>query len=517
MTRVELMRGLFSRRLNAPCVIKRLLIFLLAVCGLAESSFSQSAGRYPSVASIFDDLDVDQDQVLTKVEVVGSRYANQYRRWDVDGDGQVSRADVIKFRKRFGIAADGTQIKTQVRWAIPNPSDLPVVDRDHPPSREVAGQSAYILRTSLHPVSGEQYVILTDHTGDRYLAALKRLAQHHGGKMIHVEHLPSLYKDAAQWNKVQAQLVNARFVAIAPQQSSFTENTLLGMWKLLAGIDSDSMIDVWPGLLIASNEEAFDDLVDQSIHSHTVVPKSVKPLAISQVRNSRETRSLQKAGLLRKLFEEEGIKLPVVSIYGAQADNAPELEEVKTWNLRLKNDRQFIRRFPVDVIAELNSANLWIMHGHGIPGMSCSVDIDGLPESMTGTVVLSHSCFSASPWNSDLPRMTEAPGGYDVEKRDAFLLRAIDRGAVLAFGHQRLSTGFPHLYPVLDSLLEGKTAGQAYQELLNALIDYRGLEPDDFLLSDTDRQETKPLQNILLYVLIGDPAFRLTTDEVVKP
>lgn len=113
--------------------------------------------------------------------------------------------------------------------------------------------------------------------------------------------------------------------------------------------------------------------------------------------------------------------------------------------------------------------------------------------------------------------MTEAPGGYAVEKRDAFLLRAIDRGAILAFGHQRLSTGFPHLYPILDSLLEGKPAGQAYQELLNALIDYRGLKPDSFLLSDTDRQNTKPPQNVLLYVLIGDPALRLTTDKVVDP
>lgn len=511
------MLDLYPRQFDTPCVIKKLLMCFLAVCGLAESTFSQSRGRYPSVASIFDDLDVDRDQLLTKLEVVGSRYASQYLRWDVDGDGQVSRADVILFRKRFGIAADGTQIKTPVRLVIPDPSDLPIVDRNHPPSREVARQSAYLLRTNSHRVSGEQYVILTDHSGDRYLAALKRLAEHYGGRVIHVEHLPSLHENVASWNDIQSQLVNARFVAIAPQKSSFSENTLLSMWKLLAGIDSDPMLDVWPGVLIASNEASFDGLIDQSIDSHTVVRESVKPLAISQVRNSGEIRSLQKAGLLRKLFEEDGIELPVVSIYGAQSDDAPELKGAKTWNLHLNNDRQFIRRFPADVISELNSANLWVMHGHGIPGMSCSVDMDGLPQSMTGKVVLSGSCFSASPWKTDLPSMTEAPGGYAVEKRDAFLLRAIDRGAILAFGHQRLSTGFPHLYPILDSLLEGKPAGQAYQELLNALIDYRGLKPDSFLLSDTDRQNTKPPQNVLLYVLIGDPALRLTTDKVVDP
>ena len=44
-----------------------------------------------------------------------------------------------------------------------------------------------------------------------------------------------------------------------------------------------------------------------------------------------------------------------------------------------------------------------------------------------------------------------------------------------------------------------------------------GLTPDSFLLSDTDRQNTKPPQNVLLYVLIGDPALRLTTDKVVNP
>ena len=69
-----------------------------------------------------------ENQVLTKLEVVGSRYASQYPRWDVDGDGQVSRADLIQFRKRFGIAADGTQIKKQVRVVIPDPRALKLAD-----------------------------------------------------------------------------------------------------------------------------------------------------------------------------------------------------------------------------------------------------------------------------------------------------------------------------------------------------------------------------------------------------
>ena len=61
MTRVEWMLDLYPRQFDTPCVIKKLLIFALALCGLAESTFSQRAGRYPSVASIFDDLDVDRE------------------------------------------------------------------------------------------------------------------------------------------------------------------------------------------------------------------------------------------------------------------------------------------------------------------------------------------------------------------------------------------------------------------------------------------------------------------------
>ena len=162
---------------------------------------------------------------------------------------------------------------------------------------------------------------------------------------------------------------------------------------------------------------------------------------------------------------------------------------------------------------EMNAANLWIMHGHGIPGMSCSMDIQGLPDAMDGKILLSGSCFSAFPWKSDLPSMGTAPGGYQMKQADSFVIRAVDRGAILAFGHQRLNSGFPHLYPVFEALLEGKTAGQAYQELLNGLIEYRDMNPADFALSESDKKSKRPPQNSLLYVLIGDPAFRFTDSE----
>ncbi len=138
--------------------------------------------------------------------------------------------------------------------------------------------------------------------------------------------------------------------------------------------------------------------------------------------------------------------------------------------------------------------------------MSCSVDVDGLPTNMRGKLLLTGSCFSAVPWQSDLPKLREAPGGYQVQQRDAFVLRAIDRGAVVAFGHQRLSSGFPHLYPILESWQQGQTVGQSYQQLLNALIALTQLQPQDFVIRDV-KQRRIP-QNRLLYVLIGDPALQ---------
>ena len=101
--------------------------------------------------------------------------------------------------------------------------------------------------------------------------------------------------------------------------------------------------------------------------------------------------------------------------------------------------------------------------------------------------------------------MRDAPGGYTVQKRDAFVLRAVDQGAIVAFGHQRLSSGFPHLYPVLECWLEGKTVGEGYQRLMNGLINLKEVKPGDFVIREKTK---KPPQNSLLYVVIGDPALQ---------
>jgi len=195
----------------------------------------------------------------------------------------------------------------------------------------------------------------------------------------------------------------------------------------------------------------------------------------------------------------------VVAIYGKKARTAPRLEGRQVWNLEAPGGGDFIETFSPDLSDQFNKSNLIIMHGHGVPGMSCSVDIQGIPENLQGKVLMTGSCFSASPRKSDLPEMRDAPGGYRVQKRDSFVLRAVDQGAIVAFGHQRLSSGFPHLYPVLESWLHGSTVGEGYQKLLNGLINLKSVRSGDFVI----RQQTKrPAQNVLLYVVVGDPALQ---------
>ena len=75
----------------------------------------------------------------------------------------------------------------------------------------------------------------------------------------------------------------------------------------------------------------------------------------------------------------------------------------------------------------------------------------------------------------------------------------------------RLSMGFPHLFPVLEALSQGKSVGESYQQLINALITVRGFRSGKFLGAPAvpGRVSRRRLpQNLLLYVVLGDPAIR---------
>ncbi|MDB4723167.1 hypothetical protein OAF55_00325 [Akkermansiaceae bacterium] len=488
-------------------------IFCTLMMVVSTSYVGYAQGQQPPVTEIYKNHDGNKDGLLEAGEVTGSRYARQFPRWDVNGDQKVSPQEVIAFRKRFGIAADGTLLRAQKqkigtpKFVTPKISELKRLRKGVPLSREEARNSAFLLGTEKHAVGGTQYVILTDHVDTAYLKSLKKLAAHHQGQLMSVPDLALLHEQEERFETLQKQLraIAPKYAAIAPRLESFRENMLMGMWELFSTLDSDPELDVFPGFLMASNAKAFSKLIEQSLQHNPIPIEKLKPIAISQVLRDTETRSLQKAAILRQHFRKRNLETPIVAIYGKKATTAPRLKGKQVWNLEAPGGGKFIESFSAELSSEFNESNLIIMHGHGVPGMSCSVDIQGIPSNLQGKVLLTGSCFSASPKKSDLPEMRDAPGGYTVKKRDAFILRAIDQGAIVAFGHQRLSSGFPHLYPVLENWLEGRTVGEAYQRLINGLINLKEVKSGDFIIREKTK---KPAQNSLLYVVIGDPALR---------
>ena len=396
---------------------------------------------------------------------------------------------------------------------IPEVRQLPRVDRSKRPGRQESKNSAFILKTEPHRVAGERYVILTDHRSPLFLSSLKRLAKARDGIILKVDDLALLGQDATTLESLRQQLRSARvrFLAVAPRTSSFRENMVLGLWELTSTLDDDPLVDVFPGFLLASTPQRFRALVDRSIQHKPLATSRIKPLAISQVPRAEELRSLQKAAVLRKWFGRSNVATPIVAVYSRRAVEAARLTGPEIWNLQATSQQPFIKSFPRGAQAAFRSASLVVMHGHGVPGMSCGVDIDGLPADLAGKVILSGSCFAASPVHSDFPAVRQAPGGYEVKKRDAFALRAIDNGATVFFGHMRLSMGFPHLFPELEAWSQGKSVGESYQQLINALITVRGFRSGKFLVAPAvpGRVSRRRLpQNLLLYVVLGDPAIR---------
>ena len=394
-------------------------------------------------------------------------------------------------------------------FTIPAISDLPRIDRQSPrPPTAILRNSAFILKLKHHAPMGSGYVIITDHTDDQYMAPLRALAEYRHAKIIHVADLGKIYQTDVL-SAVRKELIDLKpqYVAIAPRLESYRENMLLGMWELLSTLDDDKYLDAYPGVLLASDAKSFAALIQRSIKFQSIAQKQLKPLAISQVPSNQESRSLQKAGILRNVFSTYGLQTPTIAIYTPAADDAPHLSGSQIWNIQMKNKGDFVKKFePAAAATALADASLVVMHGHGSPGMSCSVDIDGILARSNNQIVLSGSCFAAAPLKTDFPKMTRIPGGYAVTPRQSFSTRYIDRGATVFFGHMRLSSGFPHLYPVLEKWMQGKSVGESYQQLINSLMDMRGFGPGKFVVTEVTPGQRGIPQNTLLYVIIGDPA-----------
>jgi hypothetical protein len=391
---------------------------------------------------------------------------------------------------------------------IPDIDDLPRVGRGTKVSQQARKYSAWIMKTRPHAVAGDKYVILTDHKDAAWLKPLGRLAKHRRGVVVKVEDLASLHQNADSMNKVRLRLKkeNVRFLAIAPRVDSFRENMLLGVWELLATLDEDPQLDAFPGVLYASNAASFSNLIDQSINHVPQPADDIRPFGICLV--SPRLRSLQKTGILRNMFAKSGLAMPSIGIYSAKSKSAPDLPGKDFLRYQLENQGRFLKQIPADVSAVFSDASLLIMHGHGSPGMACGADIDLIQGNVSNKIIFLGSCFSTFPQHSDLVAMREAPGGLKVDERDAFAIRAIDQGALAVYGHMRLSNGFRQLYPTLESMLAGQSLGEAYQQLINGLIERDNYKTGEFVVAGEGLKVRKPRQNSLLHVIIGDPALQ---------
>jgi hypothetical protein len=412
----------------------------------------------------------------------------------------------------------GVATAANAELPIPAIEAITRVDRVTRPSKAEMESMSFIVKTRPHPTLGDAYLIVTDHTEDLFLRPLERLAQHRAGTVLRVDDLGSLPSQQQAREQLAADLrkVRPRFVAIAPRLSSYRENVLLAVWEVLAKLDDDPQLDVFPGLLVAPNAPAFEALVNRSIRYQPQDRAAVRPFVIGQVGDASVMgqRSLQKIGVVRNLFDRCGCQassLITRTLQATRSDAAPPAEK-QQWEVSMQRPRQFITSLPSPAKQALGEASLWVMFGHGVPGMTCSLDVNVFHDvAMTNKVVLCGSCFSACPLKSDFPAIRQGPDGSGIQNdRERFLMRAVENGAVVVFGHMRLNSGFPHLYPVLEAWMAGLTVGEAYQRLINALIDVQDLTPGEFVLRDelSGKQSAVMRRNPLLYVIVGDPALQ---------
>ena len=116
--------------------------------------------------------------------------------------------------------------------------------------------------------------------------------------------------------------------------------------------------------------------------------------------------------------------------------------------------------------------------------MACDLELNAFRDiKMTDKIVMCGTCFSAF-----------------IGGNESFALRAIDNGADVVYANMRENVGFPFLFPVLESWMNGLSVGEAYQRQMNALIAFNAFSQQDILTCKLTHA------NPLLYVIIGDPA-----------
>ncbi len=385
----------------------------------------------------------------------------------------IYRASVVLGLLLVGaVMAQDRSARERGQMPIPAVEDITRIDAKTPASRKDRQFTCYLLATQPHPVAKKGYVILTDHQEEAPLASLKRLAEARKGELVRVADLSTVRKDAEAWSKLKTMLGQnpPRYVAIAPRMETYGEKMLWSMLDLLSGIDDDPSLDAYPGILVAPDQEAFDSLITQSIQFRPQTRETFRPFLIAQVLNGRPLgiRSLQKVGIMRRVFGDMGYSTPAFVMLKAGGANQRKITADDVWYEVEPDAKKMLQALPAKARKALEESSLVVTYGHGTPGIVCSIEVGAFKSiDMTGKIVMSGSCFSGAPRTWDIPLPSRIKDGPEKER---FLMRAVQNGATISFGHMKFNGGFPYLYPVLEHWLQGGSVGEAYQRILNAIL-----------------------------------------------
>jgi len=393
---------------------------------------------------------------------------------------------------------------------VPTPDQIPRVKPGQTPALQARRMSCWVQDTRAHAPLGKAYVVLTDVQDQESTKAVKKLLSHHKGKLLKVGSLQKLSSDPKAREQLRLQLIKLkpRYVAVVPQLQSYRENTLLALWDIFTRLDEDRYLDVYPGLLVASDAQNLAGLIERSI-SYDAAKKSKIFFGISQIFDPGY-KSFQKIEVLKGSLKKAGYtsaNLTINSIPGLEnRAGFPAAPGKDHWVLQ-GSRRNPVAKLPEPARKKLEKSSLTMLFGHGVPGRIVGMKVDALnPVNFSNQIILSGSCYSGVGTATDCAMAGPVAGSLDP-KLKRFSLAMVDRGAVSVFCHMRLNMGFPHVYPMLESYLANRSLGESYQRLINALIEGQGgFTPQWYTKQTPARSIQSRKMNQFLYMQIGDPA-----------
>ncbi len=393
---------------------------------------------------------------------------------------------------------------------VPTPDQIPRVKPGKIPSLQARRMSCWVQDTKAHQPLGEAYVVLTDVQDQVSTKAVNNLLDHRKGKLLKLGSLKNLSSDPRAREQLRLQLIKLkpRYVAVVPQLQSYRENTLLSLWDVFTRLDEDPYLDVYPGLLVASDAKSLSGLIEKSI-GYDATKQSKNFFGISQIFDPGY-KSFQKIEVLKGSLKKAGYtsaNLTINSIPGLEnRASFPAIAGNNHWVLQ-GSRRNPVATLPGPARKKLEKSSLTMLFGHGVPGRIVGMKVDALnPVNFSNQIILSGSCYSGVGTATDCAMAGPVAGSLDP-KLKRFSLTMIDRGAVAVFCHMRLNMGFPHVYPMLETYLENRSLGEYYQRLINAFIEGQGgFTPQWYTKKTPARSAQSRKMNQFLYMQIGDPA-----------